>query len=406
MCGGCCSDVWEIKVDEKSVHRVTKFHLTKISKDFENFNPFYMRETIEKEKQYYLQHIKNKCCFLNDNNLCNIQICFDYDTKPTICKTFPIRLVQLGEAYYVGVSFACPSVLKQEGEPLESRADDIAKIKDLVSDEIINKSELALSEIVPITAEMYLKIEEMLKSILSLDSQPFSMRLIAAAVSLDMLDMFIQTAATQARTPINECINIFIQNNASTNYKRILKIAQKNISSDLIKRMVLGMILSFRSTLTKRRNFYKTYFLLLFKHFVHFFPFGRIRLSPNDRTIRYSKIAKIKMPENDPKINALLQHYFTHLFIRKDLLCHKDVKSGFKIFIIFYALIQWYAQGLCVLKGSKEVTSEEVAEAISYVEKYFVFHSDFFQLMRTFPIIKDTIENLLKKKNLPYILAR
>lgn len=405
MCGSCCSNIWDIQVDEDTVSQIEKLNLSEINPSLADSPAFYSTQMPDGETLHYLRHIDNKCCFLNKNNLCDIQARAGYELKPRICKMFPFKLVQMEEKFYVSASFVCPSILYQTGKPVQSHMDELIRIRELNKDRVTPISEISLSETIKITPGAYLEIEKMLLTILQTESKAFPVRLIACSVALDMLNTLIQVSTIRTSNTIDECIDGYIKKVYATNFERIFKLADKNISSSLLQRILLGMILGFRTTFTKKRGHLKTFMLLIYNHVAHSLRIGNIQLSPNDKKISYSKISRVRIPKDDPEINRILLRFYTHLLIRKDLLLHKDILLGFKTFLIFHALINLYARGLCVLKGIDTVTANEVLEAVSYVEKYFIFHSDFFQIMQKYPIVSDTLSNFIHKKRFPYIMV-
>lgn len=405
QCGNCCSEVWEVSVEEDSVKRIQALPLNEIDENFSQISPFRTNIDIEGKTQYFIAHRGNYCPFFNKNNLCELHNSFGYDSKPTTCKFFPFRFVEIGDNIYVGASFACPSVVNSESEPLENYKAELEKLCVSHNERVFKKNEIFLSKDIKITPDLYLKIEGMLKDILNTESVPFYKRLAAGAIAMDMLDGFVFAAMQITKVSLEDCIDKFINNNKSQNYSQIFKIADKKRDLSLIKRVFLGMIFAFRTTLSQRRSAFKTYSLLVINHILFSLRLGKFRLTPNSKKISFSKLSKINFPRDDASLNKILTERFNHILMRKDLMYHSDIKSGFKILLIYYALIEWYACGLCFEKGLSEVGENEVKEAVSYVEKYYASHSDFFQLMRTYPVVRDTIENLLKSKNFPFVMT-
>ena len=404
-CGACCSNPWKIQADKQIVDDVAKLDLTQIKPELEGFSPFYSVDDEDGNTSYFIQHLNGKCGLINDGKLCGLHANWRYDLKPNACRMFPFRIMQLGERLYPAASFVCPSIRERVGDPLESQVAELDNVLELGKRKMLRKTDVTLSPAVTLTPDNYLEVEAILIEILKTTSQPFPNRMVACVVALEMLNTLMQVAAIKTKTPAEECIKGFADNLRETKFERVFKIAGKDVSSNIKLRVLLGMLFGFRATFTQKRSRLKTFFLLAVNNITHLFRIGKIRLRPNDEKILYSDMVIVKIPENDPDIDALLTRFFSHLVTRKDLLLHDDLITGFKTFCIFYALFRWYARGLTLGRNADIATLSDAEEAVSCVEKYFVFHSDFFKIMSEYSTIKRAIDRFMQKRDFPFVMV-
>jgi len=59
------------------------------------------------------------CYFLTPENLCTIHRDVEYKAKPLACRQFPFRIRRTPDGVVVGLSFYCPSVMTDTGDPVE-----------------------------------------------------------------------------------------------------------------------------------------------------------------------------------------------------------------------------------------------------------------------------------------------
>ena len=70
------------------------------------------------------------CIFLQPDGRCQIHAEFGFTQKPLACRMFPFTLMPNGslQAVQLGLSFACPSVIENHGQPLLDHLNDVKQI--------------------------------------------------------------------------------------------------------------------------------------------------------------------------------------------------------------------------------------------------------------------------------------
>lgn len=104
----CCNDGWFLTVDSDV--------LEKWNTQTKNEAKQWLLEGIS-EKKFNSEFLINTkhgkhCHFLDENNLCEIQIRYDHELLPAVCREFP--RVNFGSAYreYQTAMFSCPEIVK------------------------------------------------------------------------------------------------------------------------------------------------------------------------------------------------------------------------------------------------------------------------------------------------------
>jgi len=68
------------------------------------------------------------CGFLSQSGLCRIHEELGFDRKPVACRVFPLRFNPVEGDVVVTASFACPTVVANDGELLSSQAKDVSRL--------------------------------------------------------------------------------------------------------------------------------------------------------------------------------------------------------------------------------------------------------------------------------------
>ena len=142
-CGKCCKGDWNIAVDDEAFARIQKSQSYKTKK-----KAGYIPLTVADDKASVGRKESGGCVFLSDDNLCDIHAELGIENKPLVCQTYPHMLTNTPEGYFVSLSFACPAVLNNAGQPMEKTRDRLA--------ETLVRAGTAVPQNVPITGKVEL----------------------------------------------------------------------------------------------------------------------------------------------------------------------------------------------------------------------------------------------------------
>ena len=405
MCGKCCLDFWDIPIDDESYEQLNKVHWSEYDKRFDRITPFIEVDKKDQKQslgdegyQYSFQMINNKCCFLASNNQCLIHTHLGHNIKSQICKEFPFRFIDTPRGVYLGLSFACSSIIENRGRSLKEQEESLRNIYQKRFYKSSLSEEISLNNKFDINWDIYLEIEKAIFEILDRDFLSIEKRLIAVQVFLNMITMALDKIVQKSEDFKTDLIPSIIESFRKQNYNLIFSVLSKMKGSQLVQRMILGILISFRSGTAVKRNRFGTLYFLLKCYLKHSFKLGVINIYPINLKIKYSKLKDIKYPTDDSFFNYVLTRYLKHLMFRKELLAHRDVIEGFNILLLYFALIKWYAIALAASENAREVSRQNLLNAISLVERYYVFHTNFKQIFTYTPVLSHTFENIFNKK--------
>lgn len=122
-CAGCCRD-FTVQLRESDITKL----------DSQNwYEKLGEVPYIEFRKQTYLKQTDDGACiFLQDDGLCRIHAEYGLTQKPIACQMFPFTLMPTGEGIQTGISYACPSMINNRGNSLDTHFKDVRRLAVLI----------------------------------------------------------------------------------------------------------------------------------------------------------------------------------------------------------------------------------------------------------------------------------
>ena len=122
QCGKCCAGPWEATVELSRKRDLLDSELARSLSGKAGYKPLRL---LKDGRLATNVDSAGKCVFNQEDSLCGL---FGDSTRPKACEQFPFLLRDTPDGVVVGVSFLCQSVQRNEGRPLESYSDHIAKL--------------------------------------------------------------------------------------------------------------------------------------------------------------------------------------------------------------------------------------------------------------------------------------
>jgi len=395
-CARCCSDFWEIPIDQATYERLQERDLSTLKPAFERVTPV-MHSAID-HNRWVFRCSGSQCCLLSLQRQCLLHNHFGFDAKPQTCRDFPLRFVATPDGVYVGLSFACTSVLRSQGKGAAIDEDDLKSAFRRSQNVATIYHEVELSKTASLPWNLYVKVEQELMCLLSLNLYPLEERLIGGSVYLGLLERFIHEACKQHSYTIDRVVETFIRDMGQRQYQRIITMAKKSRHLPKLKRMFLGLVIAYRNNVEKRRGRMRDIGFALFHYLKHLLMAGRVSLLPVTEGFTYAELRQLRFDLSDPFFEFQLRRFFLHMIFRKDLVTHTDLLSGYRFMLLYYALVRWYAVGLACARNAVEVGRDDLTEAIALVERYYVFHPVFDHLFAQNPLFKGVVERFFQSK--------
>jgi Fe-S-cluster containining protein len=412
--GDCCQAFFEIPVDQASAERLRGLDLEKMPRLKGQLGS--MEEAIctardDSSSLSLKLHGNGRCVFLTPDRLCELHCTFGGEAKPQTCQDFPFRFLETPGGVYVGLSFVCPSVRGNRGKLLTDQRNELEAHYPRAHSCRKANDPIVLNSRVQLTWTQYLGIEAALHEILDLQEPSIAERLIGLNVLLNFIDTYVRQLhpeggpAGSPITPSDKALADFLGVVRRSYYADIMRIARRDAGSPALQRMFLGMVVSFRNTLSRRRGRLSVLAGILGQYTRHAIGLGRVLLLPVTRPVSHRELAGVELPEGGES-GELLLRYLHHALFRKDLLVTSSVTRGLNMLLLNMALIRWYAAALAAEQDRDQSSDDDFSTAISHCEKYYGFHSSFFQLFERYPAIDEIVESFMRRRNYPFVLLK
>jgi Fe-S-cluster containining protein len=392
-------------VDERSVVRLRGYDLVALNPRLAHEEPF-LNSEIRPGQKFIRLDKQGHCIFLDNKNLCRIHQKYGYEAKPLNCRNYPFRFIETPSGIYVGVSFGCRSVLQRTGKPVKDYQELLENLFAETGPVRRLPEGILLAPGIPITWRQYELLEANLARLFTLDGYELEEQLIAGSVYLSLLAKFVREAQQTSGHSIEEVIVTYISAMERENYARIFSIARTPLARPFIQRMFLGMMISFRNTLTRRRRRVGAVAKLLYEYLRNMLRLGKIHFLPLQRGFCFSDFRRVRFDPSEPFVAHTIRTYIQHMLFRKDLVQEGEVLKGYHFLLLYYALLRWYVVGIVAARGEHTPSRNDLMDAITYVEKYYAYHSCFSALFNRYPILSDTVDSLFSRKTYPATIVR
>ena len=396
--GSCCRDFWEIRAEAEAAERIGGI-------DWRACSSLGPREKTPFTKpgksgdHVCLKQIESACNFLDpQDNLCRLHKSHGFEIKPLVCRLFPHRFTQTPGGVYVGLSFACTSVLEDSGARVKESTEELRA--SLERDDLCVRvaDPIRFDSAQTIEWDEYLAIEGALDAILAREGETVETCLTAGHVWLGILRQMLAVARTRGADgkegpSARATLDYYVTHTRETDFSQAFEVARRPAAQRTVKRMLLGTFVSFRNSLRPRQWRLVAVARVLAQNCRHWLRVGSLRLDPLDWRVPYGQFRPDSADFAAPEMQRLLRRYFRHALFRKDAIRHTDLFWGYCYFVLTYGLAQWYAAAFRA--GGKPAP----AQALALVEKYFVLHSNFNQTFLYHPAVADFIQHFFRKPN-------
>jgi lysine-N-methylase len=123
-CGNCCRD-FTVQLREEDLEKLRAQSWERLLGDV----------TVEfRGRKFLAQRPDGACVFLLDDGKCRIHAEFGLEAKPLACQLFPFNFAPDAAAARVGISFACASVLANQGASLPSHMPEVRRMANAVTE--------------------------------------------------------------------------------------------------------------------------------------------------------------------------------------------------------------------------------------------------------------------------------
>jgi Fe-S-cluster containining protein len=400
-CGACCTGSWEIRADAEAKERIAASDWRALSNLPPRASTPFKRSPSQIGATCLARTSDGACGFLDADHLCRLQKAHGYAFKARICQAFPFRPVRTPGGLYVGLSFACDSVLAQSGQPVADHAEELRDLIEREPDACVSVEEpVRFDARTPIAWSDYLALEAGLDAILAQEHRPLAECLRAGHVWLGMLRQLIAKARLADPHILSALIARYAEDGRATAYERAFRIARRHVPHATLKRMLIGTFIAFRNGLRPHQWRLWAMARVMGGLLRHWTRVGTLRFRPLDVRLPYREFCTRADDLTDPEAESLLRRYARHAMFRKDMILATDLFWGYSYLVLVYGLVQWHEAAL------RAAGRPDPAVALATVECDFVHHTSFNQTFLYHPAMADIIRRYFNKPNFAHLVTQ
>jgi Fe-S-cluster containining protein len=339
MCGGCCKR-WGIDAEDAVRADIggTALKDANGGKTFRRIGGRWYTEMTS----------GGECVFLMDN-ACRIHGELGGGRKPLTCMLFPYMFADTPDGAYVGVSFACPSVLANEGAPVREDAGLEGLLEEARKAGKVRNTKPTLYGC-ELPWATYMMLESKLAELFAG----------AGTVREALILGFILVRDARART---DGLDVYLQDVTLDGLRRG---AGDGSYDPAVRKSVMAACLATQlmdkaggaASLKAVSNYLN---ILSGSKPVAVGAFG-VSVVPD-------RLLEVEWSESE-----LVGRYFRHLVFRKALASGGDVYDSICLMVLSYASVEWYAKAAALGTGRRSVNPGDIARAVGLVERGFVTH--------------------------------
>ena len=333
MCTQCCREKWDIEVEPGLIDELDGMDW---SHDIQEKAPYFRKK---RSGTWVVNTRKDGGCVFLKGDKCVIHGHLGLMKKPATCIIFPYMFTETPDGVVVGLSYACPAAVKNEGTPLrqEPALSEIAEAAQRMGR--ISKPKMTLHG-KEIGWETYKRLEDMLGEILKM-KKPMRHRLLIAHALI-----------ANAKDQIEDVDKYLVGAD-------IAKLENDTDTTNPSKQNRMNILATALTIQARDEN-------------------------PINSILGYLKL--IGSSKDDGKLppwreNEATDRYVSHLVFRKSLLGETDICDSYNILILAYAALEHNARTKAAKAGRDKITPEDITESIVSVERRILTHTKTYAIM-------------------------
>jgi hypothetical protein len=309
--------------------------------------------------------------------------------------------VRTPDGVAVGVSFACTAVRAHQGATLAAQRAEIEAV--LAGSTRVEQlpEALTLFGSIDVSWETYRPIEAALLRLLGHGRERLPVSLLAGSALLSLcigLTQLEARAEREGRTPATTLAGALAELEAE-DYRRLLAIAAG-------ARYPRGPSLTFLAPLftwlelSRRRPSRLALLLALYRNY---FRFRRARgrlpdvITGGAPFFDLAAVLATRFDARAPGVDEFLREYWSHVVFRKTLTPMHGIFRGYQTLLALYAFMKLAAR-LHALRAGRPVTElADVKEAVRLVERAFVLHARYTDLLALTPMVTVLTDRLYQQ---------
>ena len=352
------------------------------------------------ERLTFTRRPSGSCVFLTEDARCAIHRHLGAGAKPQVCREFPYHFVQTPDGVAVGVSFACTAVRAHHGAALAAQQDEVRAV--LAGSTRVERlpEPLTLFGSIELGWEQYRPIEAALLQLLGRDDRPLAVGLLAGSALLSLCIGLtqIEARARRAGQAPPATLTGGLAELQAGDYRRLLDIAA---GARYPRRPSLAHLAPAYTwlQLSRRRMSRAALLVNLYRNYVRFRR-GRGRL-PDAITggapFDLQAVLRVRLETGAPGLEAFLREYWSHVLFRKTLAPMHGIFRGYQTLLALYSFMKLAARLHAWRAGRPAAGLADVKEAVRLVERAFVLHARYTDLLGLAPMVTVLADRLYQQ---------
>ena len=400
--GACCRSDWLIGVDESAHARLRDVDWTVHDLALPKANAFVPLPfpLPGGERVTFARRPAGACVFLTPDARCGIHRHRGAAAKPQVCREFPYHFVETPDGVAVGVSFACTAVRAHQGASLRAQADEIRAV--LAGSTRVERlpEPLTLFGSLEVGWEAYRPIETALQHLLADPRVPLPVGLLAGSALLSLcigLTQMEVRARAAGRVPRATLAGGLAELEAD-GYRKLIDIAA---GARYPRRPALTYLAPLYTWLqmSRRRLRRLPLLLSLYRNYVRFRR-GRGRLPDaitGGEPFDLGEALAVRVELGAAGVHGFLREYWSHVIFRKTLTPMHGIFRGYQTMLALYSFTKLAARVHARRAGRTATILTDVKEAVRLVERAFVLHTRYTDLLQLTPMVTVLTDRLYQQ---------
>ena len=320
-----------------------------------------------------IAQIDGRCVFLEEDNLCLIHRVLGEGAKPFTCRRFPHLLGRTAEEVLVGADYACPALIRNEGEPFTPRQElvrewlEASARGDGLGPQRVIDPEAVLAPGLRLSWLAYLGLERALLEILTRREFPVTKRWLAGGTLLSAIAAW----GSGLRWLEEPEVAAWLRGWEEEGYRRAFEertAYSGTLSLPEIPRLatLIGYSETPHTATSGPGSAAIGYAMAVAS------GSGSLYLSTLEEWVDLETLGSVERDLDRPEFDDYLTRFLSNYLLRKSLLESPHLEEGWDYLGNCLALAGWYAAASAVVHGCERVDEEDLVAGIQVVEKAYV----------------------------------
>jgi hypothetical protein len=373
MCAGCCRG-WNVILGDEELARFR-------THDWRASRPRFADREIGTQLgdgRTQLTRVDDACIFLDEDNLCAIHKELGEAAKPNMCRQFPLHPVATPDGVIASLDFACPTVVVDDGAPIESHESEFRRIM-ATATAVSGEEEPAMAAprrslrggsirarvSVPLAWSDYRTLEAAMLAVLADEQRRFTERLLL--VDWMAMNASHHAAAGEMADWVRELTQPGPLAAIATEPPQTSAMRQRALLGPVIAGIEGGRIVQSGGASPPTQRMRLALAIARAR--------GKPGLATADAEIDLARMLRTRFAQDEADLARMLGRFLTAYIVRKSLVDRTSAAQGSRYMALMFGTVRWYAVARAVMADRDAATPEDVRYAITLSERH-LSHAD------------------------------